>query len=774
MQFVHQALTWGFLLALVPLLIHLINLLRRRRVQWAAMDFLLRSYKKHRKWIWLKQLLLLLTRMAVIGLVVMMLAQWITRKQWLSIFGATATHHFVLLDDSYSMSEREGGTSAFERAKRVLGDLAAQSMGQDSQQKFTLIRYSRAAAAGAAVGADFDATQAVDMNAEIVDGDFDVLMEEQRRGLEPTQLAVGPQAALAVLNELLDQGRDDNNLVYVLSDFREKEWASPNEFRTMLRETEKLAAETHFIHCVNQVQPNLTLTEIKPETGTRAAGVPLFVLVSVRNHGDSVARKVQVKIRTLFYDPDALASSDPGKLTPQADEPPTLLIDEIAAGETATRRVQVFFPKPGAQVVEATLADDAVATDNRRWCVVDVADGEPVLLVDGSLEQKHAYFLQSAFQPGQRANTGIRPDLQPVSFLRDVTPEALAKYAAIYLLDVDRLDDRAVENVEQYLRQGGGVGVFVGENVNRAFYTERLYRGGEGFFPLPLDRDELLADALVEETPDFEVENHPVFSIFLGERNPFVRLVSVERYLKPPPEWRPGPDAPTEILAKLRTGDPLAVEQRFGEGRVIAFLTTAAPLWNNWGHDPSFVVAMLKLQAYLSSAGLRDDTRLVGTPLNLTLAAKEYLAKVAFVTPAAAAGSAPVVELNATGSTPESELLTASLHRSIAVGGGQGTEASGVYEAWLQLRDGRYDVHRYALNADATEGDLAVPTSQALLSRLEPLTIKYRQADDYGFDLIQQAGYNRSLAVMALLIVLLLGEQLLAYASSYHPARGAA
>ena len=64
MQFVHQPLTWGFLLVLLPLLIHLINMMRHRRVKWAAMEFLLQSYKKHRKWIWLKQLLLLLVRMA--------------------------------------------------------------------------------------------------------------------------------------------------------------------------------------------------------------------------------------------------------------------------------------------------------------------------------------------------------------------------------------------------------------------------------------------------------------------------------------------------------------------------------------------------------------------------------------------------------------------------------------------------------------------------------------------------------------------------------------
>jgi len=50
-MFIHTALTWGFFLALVPLLIHLINLVRRRRVKWAAMEFLLASYKKHRKWV---------------------------------------------------------------------------------------------------------------------------------------------------------------------------------------------------------------------------------------------------------------------------------------------------------------------------------------------------------------------------------------------------------------------------------------------------------------------------------------------------------------------------------------------------------------------------------------------------------------------------------------------------------------------------------------------------------------------------------------------------
>ncbi len=779
MTFVHQALTWGFLLALVPLLIHLINMMRQQRVQWAAMDFLLRSYKKHRRWIWLKQFLLLLMRMAAMALVVGMLAQWITQKQWLAIFGATTTHHFVLLDDSYSMSERIGGATAFDKAKQAIGEIASQAQGQDSQQKFTVIRFSRAAAAANRDAANpvadgLDVTRMADLNAEIVDSNFDVSLEEKRRQMEVTQLSAGPRSALAVLNQLLEQNRDENNLVYVLSDFREKEWESPSELLQLLRVTNERAAEMHFVRCVDKREANLSLTEVRPEPGTQAAGVPLFVNVSVHNHGETVANNVQVKVRTHFYDPTAVAVGEPGQVVAKLDEPPTVLIDLIPPGETATRRVQVYFPQPGPHVVEAMLTDDAVSADNRGWCVIHITDGDPVLLIDGSLEQQHAYFLATAFQPGQRTNTGIRPDIQPPTFLRDTTPETLRGYRAIYLLDVARLDERAIENIEGYVRGGGGLGIFVGEQVNQTFYTERLYRGGEGFFPLPLERAFDLPLELVENVPDFEVTNHPIFSIFLGERNPFIRLVAIRRYLQPPVAWTPAPNAPVEILARLRNGDPLAVERRLGDGRVIAFLTTLAPEWNNWANDPSFVVATLKLHAYLASSGQQDDSRVVGSPIALTLNPDKYLNEVSFVAPSPIADETVVVERVAEPVQPDAKVLLATLERANVPSDPNVVDRVGIYEAWTPTREGTFEVQRFALNADPSVGDLALVSGSDLLKRLEPLPIKFRQVDEYAYDLMQQAGYNRSFLLMCLLIALLLGEQLLAYSASYHPARGGA
>src|SRR4051812_24286619 len=205
MQFVHQFLTWGFLLALLPLLIHLINMMRHRRVHWAAMEFLLASYKKHRKWIWLKQLLLLLARIAAVVLVVAMLAQLKTRDQWLAIFGGRVTHHFILLDDSYSMSDRVAGESAMDVAKRIAASVVSRATEEDSLQKLTLLRYSQARDSSISSSSSTSA----DFNAEPIDSNFDLTLERALRSLDATQLSLGPQDALATLRQLVSDSPDD-------------------------------------------------------------------------------------------------------------------------------------------------------------------------------------------------------------------------------------------------------------------------------------------------------------------------------------------------------------------------------------------------------------------------------------------------------------------------------------------------------------------------------------------------------------------------------------
>lgn len=764
MQFVYTTLTWGFLLALVPLAIHLINMMRQRRVQWAAMEFLLASYKKHKQWVWLKQLLLLLVRMAAVVLVVAMLAKLVSRNTWSALLGGKATHHFVLLDDSYSMSDRAGATSAFDIAGQVMAKIAAGAEQSDFQHKFTLVRFSQAELAG---DAPSDAEALLDFNAEIIDKDFAVHLEEKRRGVEVTQLSISPLAALKLAQQLVGAAAEDQNIVYVVSDFRARDWTKPQEIKTALGELANQGAELKLVNCVRSEQSNLSIESLAPTSDTRAAGVPLFVNLTVRNHGATAAKRIQVKVQTTFYDPGTINTAAPEQNAGQTDDLPVVLFDEIAPGEAATQRVQVYFPAAGQHVVEATLPDDPVAADNQRWCVIDFPEGEPVLVIDGHPQQRNAFYLTSAFMPGQRANTGVRPEVHSPEFLRDIDPEQLNKYRTIYLLDVPKLEGTAVSNLEAYVTQGGGLGIFVGPHVNIASWNATLHKGGQGLLPAPLARqDELLPDPL-ENKPDIEAERHPIFAPLLDEQNPLIRLVNIEQFLRVQPGWKAGTNNHARTIATLRNHEPLAIEQTFGAGRVVCFLTTAAPDWNGWANDPTFVVLALKLQSYLARPPQSDREQVVGATLDVTLDPAQDRPEVTFVTPGTKPGARTAVERIAQ-PLEETSTLRATLGplaQDATVGS---TLRAGVYETWTRPLEGLPNIQRTALNVDPREGNLTTVTTADLAARLAPVKASISRADDeVGAD--HESANNFSLPLMALLILLLLAEQILAYSASYHP-----
>src|SRR6478672_462237 len=120
----------GLLLVLSPVVIHLINRIRYRRVRWAAMEFLLKAQKRMKRKLILQQLLLLLMRMLMVFLAGMLIARF--AGCGLSGDETRATAHVVILDDSPSMgdawrAEDGAATDAFEQAKLVLTEQIAKS-----------------------------------------------------------------------------------------------------------------------------------------------------------------------------------------------------------------------------------------------------------------------------------------------------------------------------------------------------------------------------------------------------------------------------------------------------------------------------------------------------------------------------------------------------------------------------------------------------------------------------------------------------------------------
>jgi hypothetical protein len=91
----------------------------------------------------------------------------------------------------------------------------------------------------------------------------------------------------------------------------------------------------------------------------------------------------------------------------------------------------------------------------------------------------------------------------------------------------------------------------------------------------------------------------------------------------------------------------------------------------------------------------------------------------------------------------------------------------------MRTTKGEVEVRRWAFNVEPEEGDLTQAPAADLLARLDPVRVNYHAADSYQQDEVASTGYNLSMMLLGGLVVLLVGEQLLAYSASYHVTPGA-
>ena len=117
MNFANPALLGFLALGLIPIVIYLINRQRYRRRPWAAMEFLLRAMKRHRRRLRLENLLLLLLRTVALLLFVMAMARPTVSTDALPILGQQVRREGVIIDASGSSAARMTSRTSMETAR---------------------------------------------------------------------------------------------------------------------------------------------------------------------------------------------------------------------------------------------------------------------------------------------------------------------------------------------------------------------------------------------------------------------------------------------------------------------------------------------------------------------------------------------------------------------------------------------------------------------------------------------------------------------------------
>ena len=725
-------LWWGLPLAAAPLVIHLISRLRHRVVRWAAMEFLLAGRRKSRTRVLLQQLLLLALRTALVLGVVLALAAPRWRQPLGALLGGASRAHLVVLDDSGSMADRSGAAAgdartAFDRGRQVVERLVADLAAAGAGDEIAVARSSLLAS-----GTTVDLLARRRVSPETVTAVRDALDRTR-----VTSGTAGCREAVAAAAAVLSGDDSRRSVVWLVGDCRSRDWLDPGAAAPLGRLAEA-GTEIRFVDVgVDRGTPgNLGITRLEAVGGVPATGVLLPMEVEVRNDGPDAARDVVVE----------LLEDGGGR--------PAVRIDELAAGQVATRRFDVRFAAAGGHVVEARLPPDILAADDARWTAIDVVDGVDVLVIDGSwpegMAAGDAFYVTSALAPGGVA-TGLRPRVEPAEALATTD---LARFDAVWLLDVPRLGDAALDALNRFVRDGGGVVFFCGPRTQADVVNSSWYRGGAGPFPVPLAGPvELLPAAAEAAAPDLMVDDHPVVAVLAGQRNPLLDAVRVQRF------WALARDhdlaaAGGRRLLSVRTGQPLAVERRLGTGTAVAVLTSAAPTWNNWARgNPSWVVVALELESYLARGRRRAETVTVGEDVSVRLAAGTDEPEVEFVVP------------------PEGTVVR---HTARPDGPGRlvarlpATDAAGVYEARWRRLDGTAAGRRIAVNVSPDEGRLERAGRQQLAEALAGIPFRYDRGEAISSPEATSAAPSLAGPLLAAVVALLVAEQLAAYAGGYH------
>src|SRR5207253_170952 len=136
------AMVVGGAMVSAPILIHLINRMRFKRIRWAAMEFLLKSQKRNRRRLIIEQLILLALRCLLVLLAGVLVARFLGFSSF-AFFQPQNTTHVVVLDDTLSMSDRwrEQGEAknSFDVAKGLIRDIARSASRAGSAQQLKLI-----------------------------------------------------------------------------------------------------------------------------------------------------------------------------------------------------------------------------------------------------------------------------------------------------------------------------------------------------------------------------------------------------------------------------------------------------------------------------------------------------------------------------------------------------------------------------------------------------------------------------------------------------------
>src|SRR6185369_15800378 len=118
MSFLNPILLAGLAAVSIPIIIHLLNRRKFRKVAWAAMRFLQNAIEQNQRRMRIEDMILLALRCLLLPLLALTLARPAILSESAGAFGQSKVTGVIILDNSRSMGMSDGVATRFEKARK--------------------------------------------------------------------------------------------------------------------------------------------------------------------------------------------------------------------------------------------------------------------------------------------------------------------------------------------------------------------------------------------------------------------------------------------------------------------------------------------------------------------------------------------------------------------------------------------------------------------------------------------------------------------------------
>ncbi|HSW56374.1 MAG TPA: BatA domain-containing protein [Ignavibacteriaceae bacterium] len=560
MTFLNPAILFGLLAASIPIIIHLLNLRKLKKIEFSTLQFLKELQKNKIRKIKLKQWLLLALRVLIILCIVTAFAR--PTLVGVSVGGTTSaakTTAVFILDDTFSMSVIDQEGSYFNQAKESIKDILDQF---EEGDEFGLILVSHQ-------------PDEIEMTSNLTK--FRDEVNSSAISFTSNKL----NSAIIKAVQVIGNAKNFNKEIYLFTDFQKGRLANENEITDLKEQLGEQVRLYSFNYGGKEVS-NFGIDNLKINTQIFEKDKSVKFDATIKNYSDRAKDNLVV---SLFINGERLAQQSLN----------------LNPGESKTANLEASAKTFSYNEALVEIEEDDLLEDNKKYTSFFIPEKIPVLILADNLSDTKLIeaALKSVSDQGYFDVT--------VKKTEQISGTQLNNFQVMIIVSSNF--ENAREKVNQFLSSGKGIIIFPSSETNPTGFNNSLSTIGiasAGSF-VKTERGQSIQFNEI----DF---NHPVFeNIFVDEKKKQVESPDFYSYYKINPAGK------GKRIISLEDESSFLSQYSVSGGKILLFSSSPVFSWSDFPIKSIFAPLVTKSVMYLSTKNISDANFLAGETINVNV-----------------------------------------------------------------------------------------------------------------------------------------------------------